>query len=79
MLMRVFLEPYISAASYIPPEAGQLQITTALSITVITIFNHFLAVGWLINFNGALSAVVIANLPGICEINVYPNRNNVVE
>ena len=77
--MRVFLESYISAASSIPPEAEQLQIIKALNITVIIIYNYFLAVGWLINFNGALSTVLIANLPGICGINVYPNRNNVVE
>ena len=69
--MTVLLESCISAASYISPQARQPQITTALSITVIIIYNYFLTVGWLINFNEAFSAMVIVNLPGICRINVY--------
>lgn len=77
MLVRVFLKSYISVTSYIPPETRQPQIT-ALNIIVIIVYNYFLAVCWLINFNGALSAVVISNHSNICGINVYPNRNNVV-
>lgn len=77
--MRVFLESHISVVSYKPPQAGRPQITTAPCIIVIIIYNYFLAVCWLINFNEALSAVMIVNLPGICGINVYPNRNNVVK
>lgn len=77
--MRVFLELYISAAFYIPPDTGQPQIITALSVLVIIIYNYFLMVCWLINFNGALSAMLIAKLPGIFGINVYPNINNIVK
>lgn len=75
--MRVFLDFYMSA--YIRSEASQLQITMAVSTTVIIIYNYFLMVCWLMYFNGTLSATVIANLSGICGIKAYPKRNNVVK
>lgn len=75
----IFRVTYFSCILKKPPQVEQPQITIALSIRVIIIYNYFLTVCWLINFNEALSAMVIVSLPGICGINVYPNRNNVVK